>query len=103
MGKTDENITTATQNQIKSAVLPILKKYGVLKSALFGSYASGEQDRKSDVDILVKLPRGSSLFELVDLRDELKNKLKREVDVVTYDSVHPRLKRSIFATCKTIL
>jgi len=94
---------TATQKQIKSAVLPILKKYGVLKSALFGSFASGEQNKKSDVDILVKMPRGSSLFELVDLRFELKDKLKRDVDLVTYESVHPRLKDKIMASSTSIL
>lgn len=32
-------------------IIPILKKYGVKKAALFGSYAKGDFDDQSDVDI----------------------------------------------------
>ncbi len=44
--------------------------------------------RGSDVDILVDFPPGTSLLDLVRLERELKELLKRDVDVVTYDSLH---------------
>jgi len=38
--------------QIKKAVTPICERYGVKKMWLFGSYARGEADEKSDVDLI---------------------------------------------------
>ncbi len=35
-------------------LVPILKRNGVLKAGIFGSYARGEQKKQSDVDILIK-------------------------------------------------
>lgn len=46
--------------QIQQQILPILKQAGVLKSSIFGSVARGAADEKSDVDILVDLPRGQA-------------------------------------------
>ena len=39
---------------IKQKILPILKSYRVTKAGIFGSYARGEQNKKSDVDILIE-------------------------------------------------
>lgn len=52
-------------NQLKSKVIPILKEAGVTKSALFGSYVRGENKKNSDIDMLVELPEGKSLLDLV--------------------------------------
>ena len=38
----------------KSLILPILKKFGVLKASLFGSIARNELTKDSDIDILVE-------------------------------------------------
>jgi predicted nucleotidyltransferase len=92
-----------TQAQVKRIILPVLKKHGVLKSAIFGSFAFDKPRRNSDVDILVKMPPHSSLFDLASLQGDLKEKLKRDVDLVTYDSVHPRLKEIIFSHAQTVL
>jgi len=80
---------------IKSKILPVLKKHRVLRSSLFGSFVSGEQTKNSDIDILVHLPDGSTLFDLIDLKQELGTKLGREVDVLTFNSIHPLLKKEI--------
>lgn len=82
-------------DQIREKILPILKEEGVLKAALFGSVVRGDATSKSDIDILVDLPRGKSLFDLAGLQIKLGEVLKREVDVVTYNSIHPSLKDSI--------
>ena len=81
--------------EIKQQVIPILKKAEVTKAALFGSYVRGDNTKESDIDILVDLPRGKSLFDLVHLQRDLKEELKREVDVVTYRSLCSHLKDSI--------
>ena len=84
-----------TLEQIKKQVLPILKQADVKRAALFGSYVKGDDTKKSDIDILVDLPRGKTLFDLVDLKMNLEEKLKKKVDVLTYEAIHPLLKNSI--------
>lgn len=72
-----------------------MKRAGVKRSAIFGSFARGENRRASDVDFLVELRSGKSLLDLVGLRDELQRVLGRRVDVVTYRSLAPILKKRI--------
>lgn len=85
----------ANLEDIKKKALPILKQAGVTRSSLFGSYVRGENKLDSDVDILVDLPRGKSLFDLVDLQMQLEKALGRGVDIITYNSIHPLLKNYI--------
>lgn len=89
--------------QIKKIALPILKGAGVTRSALFGSFVHGEAGKDSDIDILVDLPRGKSLFDLVDLQMKLEEALGKKIDVVTYNSLHPLLKDRILAEQVQIL
>ncbi|OGZ84320.1 MAG: hypothetical protein A2599_02095 [Candidatus Staskawiczbacteria bacterium RIFOXYD1_FULL_39_28] len=90
--------------EIKKKISPILKKNGVKKAAIFGSYARGEEKKRSDVDILIKYKYDNkSYFDLVGLQLELEKKLKKKVDLLTYDSIHPLLKKSILEDEKIIL
>lgn len=81
--------------QIKKKVIPILKQAGVKRSSLFGSYVRGDNKQNSDIDILVDLPDGKSLLDLVRLQRQLSDKLGKKVDLITYNSVHPLLKNYI--------
>src|SRR3954470_23660401 len=82
---------------IKNDILPILQKADVQKAALFGSYVRGNNTRESDIDILVDLPRGKSLFDLAGLQTDLEEKLQRKVDVVTYRGICRHLESSILS------
>lgn len=82
-------------DQIKARALPVLKKAGVLRSSLFGSYVRGEARENSDIDILVEFPKGKSLLDLVALERKLKESLGKKVDVLTYKSISPLLKEYI--------
>ena len=62
---------------------------------IFGSYARGEQNKYSDVDILVRFYEGATLFDLVGLSDLLEDKLKIKVDVVSERALRPELKDQI--------
>lgn len=83
--------------QIREKAVPILKNAGVTRSSIFGSYAHGEQQEDSDIDMLVDFPRGKGLFEFVGLEQELENTLGKKVDLVTYKSLHPLLRDRILA------
>ena len=81
--------------EIQKKVVPLLKKYGVVRAGIFGSYARGEQKKGSDIDMLIKVKRGISLLDLVDLEKVLELKLSKKVDLLTYGGIHPMLKERI--------
>lgn len=81
--------------KISIQILPILKGAGIKKSSIFGSFARGEEKKDSDLDLLIEPKKGSTLFDLVDLQNDLEKSLKRKVDVVTYNSINPRIKSYI--------
>jgi len=82
--------------RIRLKALPILKKHGVVRAGIFGSYATGENKKNSDVDMLIEVRgRKFSLFDLVGLELELKKTLKKKVDLLTYNGIHPLLKDKI--------
>lgn len=85
---------------IREKAIPILRKHGVATAALFGSWVRGEQNEESDVDILVEFEEEKSLLDLVGLEIELAEILNKKVDVLTYDSIHPRLKNYILSEQK---
>lgn len=79
-------------DHIKKLVAPILRRYGVKRAGLFGSWARGEMTGASDIDILVETGDDMSLFEFVHLKHELEEALQREIDLVEYQTIKPRLK-----------
>ena len=70
---------------------------------MFGSFARGDFDEKSDVDILIEPPEGFSLFDLAGLHLGLEDILGRKVDVVTYDSINPLIKDRVMREKKDII
>jgi hypothetical protein len=84
-----------TIEEIRDAMLPVLRKYGVKRASLFGSVVRGEMSEDSDIDLLVEFDGRKSLLDLAGLKIELEEKLKRDVDVLTYKSLHPLLRERI--------
>lgn len=76
---------------------PILARYGVRKAGVFGSYARGAETAESDLDVLVELPSGASLLDLVGLQLDLSEALDLNVDANTYRAIHPLLREGILA------
>jgi len=88
---------------LKNKIIPILERYEVKKAAVFGSFVRGEQKENSDIDILIEFKGKKSLLDLAGLKIELEDALKRKVDVLTYNSLHPLLKDRILKEQKVIL
>lgn len=73
--------TVLSREELVSAIVPLLKKYGAKEALLFGSYARGEATADSDIDLLII---GGSQFEPTDvfcIADELNRATGKEVDV----------------------
>jgi len=80
---------------IKTKARPVLESEGIVKAAVFGSHATGEAKKDSDIDFLVEFTGRKSLFDLVDLKLKLEESLNRKVDLLTYRSIHPLLRKII--------
>ena len=65
----------------------LLKVYRVKRLALFGSYAEGKAEKRSDVDFLVEFAPEADLLDQVGLQQDLEQFLKKKVDVVTPNSL----------------
>jgi len=73
----------------RQEILALADKYGAYNVRVFGSVARGEAGPDSDVDLLVSVREGVSMFDLVGLWLDLQDLLGCEVSLVT-DDEHPR-------------
>jgi predicted nucleotidyltransferase len=73
-----------------------LKRLGVEHLYLFGSTARGEAGDDSDVDLFFDHEKGKlGLFELMDVKERAADILGQKADVMTRNSLHPRLRKRI--------
>ena len=76
-------------------MLPKIQRYfatqPVNKAYLFGSCSRGEEQKDSDVDILIDLDKSKpiGLFQYVTMKLDLQDLLQREVDLVERDELFP--------------
>lgn len=88
---------------ISTIIKPILEKYGIVYAGIFGSYARGEARPDSDVDILVSLgDKTFTLFDMYDFKDEISQRLKKSVDIVSDRAVVPYFREHIYKDLKPI-
>src|SRR3989344_4699326 len=68
-----------------------LRKYGVKKIGLFGSFAKNKQDKKSDIDFLIEFKNINSenFFALLFLLEKM---FQRKIDLVDIKNLRPELK-----------
>ena len=67
-----------------------LKKLGVRRLGLFGSCARGEATAESDLDFVVEFS-DKSFDAYMDLKSFLEDLFRSRVDLVTVNSIKPRL------------
>jgi len=90
-------------DEIKEKITPVLEAYDVTRAALFGSIVSGEETADSDIDFLVEFQGRKSLLDLAGLKIDLEELLGREVDAITYKSLHPLLKDRILSEMEPVI
>ena len=81
--------------KIKEKIIPILKRNRVKRSGIFGSYARGEQNKNSDVDILIEPNIKASLFDVAGIEISIEKELRKKVDVLTYNGINRYLRKKI--------
>ena len=79
----------------RSEILQAAAKRGASGLRVFGSVAREEASDSSDIDFLVKLEPGRSLFDLGDLGADLEALLGRKVDVAEVKGLSPHLRERV--------
>lgn len=77
-----------TIENIEKLVRPIAEKYKVKEIYLFGSYARGEADERSDLDFLVFGGENFKLTMIFSLAEDLREVLKKDVDVFEISEIN---------------
>ena len=86
----------------RDQVLAIAAGHGASNLRVFGSVAKGVDKDGSDLDLLVELRPGTSLFEFAGLVLDIEEVLGVSVDMCTEVQLHPRLKKTILAEARAL-
>jgi predicted nucleotidyltransferase len=73
----------------------LLGRFGASNLAVFGSVARDQAGPGSDVDLLVDLPDGASLFDRAELKTALEELLLTRVDLIRRRNLKPAIKAVI--------
>ena len=73
----------------------LIQKYNLTYIGVFGSYARGEENPASDVDILVEFSIVPTYFKFLELEEELEKILHKKVDLITKEGLKPLIKDKI--------
>jgi predicted nucleotidyltransferase len=79
----------------RDEILQVAARYGAHNVRVFGSVARREADQHSDIDLLVEMESGRSLFDLGGLQYELEQLLGCRVDVVTQRGLKSRMREQV--------
>jgi uncharacterized protein len=91
MAKTYTELLKAKREDILRTAV----RYGVSNVRIFGSVARGEADAASDIDLLVDVEPGRTLFDLSELLFDLQELLGHNVDLVTEKGLHNRIRERV--------
>ncbi len=80
-----------SHKEIEHIILDYFKTFNLQRLGIFGSYARGEQNSNSDIDLLVKFKETPSLLQLIKIENDLCKKLGFKVDLITEDSIKNKI------------
>ena len=78
---------TYTIEELRNIISPIAKKHRILQVYLFGSFARGDYDEQSDIDIRIEKGNLKGMFALCGFYTEVSEALERKVEVYTTGSL----------------
>ena len=89
------NAKKYTVEELKKIIVPIAEKYQVSRVYLFGSYARGDNNENSDIDLVIEKGNLKGMFALCGFYTEVSEALQMKVDVLTTGSLDEDFKKSI--------
>ena len=88
--------------QKKEEILVVAQQHGIMNIRIFGSVARGDDNLQSDIDLLVDLEKGRTLFDLGGALIQLQDLLGCKVDIVTERGLHWYLREKIMKEAKPL-
>lgn len=82
---------------LRTEIVAVAASYGATNVRVFGSAARNERRQGSDLDLLVRMEEGRSLFDLIALGQELEDRLGVAVDVISESGLSPYLRDRILS------
>ncbi len=86
----------------RDAILALAARHGASNVRIFGSVTEGTAGEASDVDFLVDMEPGRSLFDLGGLLMDIEDLLGRKVDVVTEPALHWYIRERVVREAKPL-
>ena len=83
-------------------ILALAAARGARRLRIFGSVARGEDHEGSDLDLLIDMPAGSSLLQIVGLQQDIEDALGMRIDLCTERELHPSLRRRILSEARAL-
>jgi predicted nucleotidyltransferase len=93
--------STALASQ-RERILALAAARGAGRVRVFGSVARDTDHEGSDIDLLVDMPTGTSMLQLVGLQMEIEDALGFKVDLCTESELHPALKARVLAEARAL-
>jgi hypothetical protein len=88
---------------LKRHLPELSKRYGVESLGVFGSYARGEQRKRSDLDLLVEFENDTlSLLKFIEVQNYLSDLLGVKVDLVERSGLKPSIRARVLREVKTL-
>ncbi len=84
MLRTDDNIQIPTIAQIRETLAPLVERAGARKAVVFGSYAKGNADKYSDLDIIIVHDTEKGFFDRASDFREVRSAWPRSLDMLIY-------------------
>lgn len=92
-----------SRDEVQNIIVTYLKNFNPEFVGIFGSYARNQNKESSDIDILVSFKKSYSLLKLINMENELSDKLGIKVDLVTMGSLKNEIiKNNIMNDLQTI-
>ncbi len=86
----------------RDKLLAIAAGHGASNLRVFGSVAKGVDREGSDIDLLVDIRQGTSLFDLVGMQQDFEDVLGMKVDLLTEPELHPELKERVLSEARPV-
>jgi len=81
--------------ELKEIIAPIAEKYHISKVYLFGSFARGDYNEQSDIDLRIEKGELKGMFALCGFYTEVEEALHMKVDVLTTGSLEDAFLKKI--------
>ena len=86
----------------RDQILALAAARGARRLRIFGSVARGEDHEGSDIDLLIDMPAGTSLLQIVGLQQDIADALGMRIDLCTERELHPSLRPRILAEARAL-